>query len=69
MGKASQIGTGCSPQKGAPSRSREEVLRDVKLAIAQDNNYGREARVQGANPYNSYFGKPRRDIWGGRRPV
>lgn len=51
-------------------RTREEVLRDVKLAIAQSSNYGREARAQGSNPYDSRLGRPQRDIWGGhKRPT
>lgn len=50
-----------------PKRTREEVLRDVKLAIAKGRNYGRETRVQGANPYDSAMGKPQQDVWGSKR--
>jgi len=69
MGKRSEIDWGFSPQQGTAKRSREEVLRDVKLAIAQGSNYGREARLQGSNPYDSRFGRPQRDVWNGRRPA
>jgi len=69
MGKISELDWGFSPQKAAPKRSREEALREVKLAIAQGNNYGREARLQGSNPYDSRLGKPQRDVWNGRRPA
>jgi len=51
----------------APKRTHEEVLRDVKLAIAKSRNYGRETRLQGSNPYDSAMGQPQRDIWGGKR--
>jgi hypothetical protein len=67
MGKTPEIDWRLSPQKHAPTRSRDEVLRDVKLAIAQGINYGREARAQGSNPYDSRLGKPQRDVWNGRR--
>ena len=52
-------------------RTREEVLREIKVAIAKERNYGREARSRGANPYESDLGAPqRRDVWGSkRRPV
>jgi hypothetical protein len=57
-------------QSAAQKRSREEVMREVKLAIAQNNNYGREARQQGSNPYDSRLGRPQRDIWGShKRPT
>jgi hypothetical protein len=56
-----------SAREPADKRTREEVLRDVKLAIAQSSNYGSEARTQGSNPYDSRLGKPQRDIWSGRK--
>jgi|HubBroStandDraft_4_1064222.scaffolds.fasta_scaffold68672_3 hypothetical protein len=55
------------PERSANGRSREEVLRDVKLAIAQNSNYGREHRAQGSNPYDSRLGKPQRYIWGSHK--
>jgi hypothetical protein len=62
--------TPTAPQGTSEKRSREEVLREVKLAIAQNNNYGREARQQGSNPYDSRLGKPQRNIWGShKRPT
>jgi hypothetical protein len=71
MGKSSEIDRQSRPtEAAAPQRSREEVLRKVKLALATGANYGREARQQGANPYDSRLGRPQRDIWGrGKRPV
>jgi hypothetical protein len=69
MGKPTDNWRFAPPEK-APKRSRDEVLRDVKLAIAQNSNYGREERTQGSNPYDSRLGRPRRDIWGSnKRPV
>jgi hypothetical protein len=69
MGKTSEIDWAFSPREATPKRSREEVLRDVKLAIAQGSNYGREARQQGSNPYDSRLGRPQRNLWNGRRPA
>jgi len=66
MGNATQIDWRPGTQ-AVPKRTREEVLRDVKLAIAKGKNYGRETRAQGANPYDSAMGKPQRDVWGGKR--
>ncbi len=61
--KASQPST-VTPQR----RDREEVLQEIKVAIAQERNYGREARARGANPYDSHCGAPQqRDVWGTRR--
>jgi hypothetical protein len=51
-----------------PRRNRDEVLRDLKLAIAQNSNYGRESRLQGSNPYDSQLGRSSGDVWGGKRP-
>jgi hypothetical protein len=68
MGKTHEFDFGyaaTAAREPADKRTREEVLRDVKLAIAQSNNYGREARMQGANPYDSRLGKPQQDIWSG----
>jgi len=66
MGNASELDWRSSSQE-LPKRTREEVLRDVKLALAKGRNYGRETRLQGANPYDSAMGKPQRDVWGGKR--
>jgi hypothetical protein len=66
MGKAFKFDLGGSPPPGE-KRSREEVLRDVRLAIAQANNYGRATRQQGSNPYDSKLGRPQRDIWAGKK--
>ena len=49
-------------------RTREEVLRDIKVAIAQERNYGRETRSRGFNPYENSLGAPQRsDVWGSKR--
>jgi hypothetical protein len=63
MGKTAQID---QPAR----RTQEEVLRTVKLALATGSNYGRGARQQGSNPYDSRLGRPQQDIWGrGKRPA
>jgi hypothetical protein len=49
-------------------RSREQVLQDIKVAIAQARNYGREERSRGSNPYEADQGLPLRgDVWGSKR--
>ncbi|HEX4377232.1 MAG TPA: hypothetical protein VHZ99_08785 [Steroidobacteraceae bacterium] len=57
------------PTLAAPARrTREDVLQEIKVAIAQERNYGRDARARGANPYDSNHGMPQqRDIWGSKR--
>ena len=58
------------PAAGSPQgqRTREGVLHDIKVALAKERNYGREARSRGSNPYESSLGVPQqRDIWGSRR--
>jgi hypothetical protein len=62
MGKTHEFDLGPSPAQ-EQKRSRDEVLRDVRQAIAQSSNYGRETRRPGSNPYDSELGRPQRDIW------
>jgi hypothetical protein len=72
MGKSDQFDFGPTPATAPPAekRTRDEVLRDVRLAIAQSNNYGRKSRRPGANPYDSQLGRPQRDVWGNhKRPT
>jgi hypothetical protein len=72
MEKMQELDFNSSPpaRKPADTRSREEILRDCKLAIAQNANYGRQGRLQGSNPYDSRLGKPQRDVWGShKRPT
>jgi hypothetical protein len=71
MGHTAQLDSQPATSKApAPERSREEVLRTVKLALATGSNYGRGTRQQGANPYDSRLGRPQNDIWGrGKRPA
>lgn len=66
MGKPHTIDSGPAPATPSPTaeRTRDEVLRDVRLAIAQSSNYGRRSRRPGANPYDSQLGRPQRDVWG-----
>ena len=58
-------------EKVEPSahRSREDVLRDIKLALAIDGLGLDERRSQsrGFNPYDSGPGGKSRDVWTGRR--
>jgi hypothetical protein len=57
-------------RKPQQQRTREEILRSVKLALATGSNYGRGTRQQGANPYDSRLGKPQHDVWSrGKRPA
>jgi hypothetical protein len=64
MGNASQTESSLSPSE-APRRTQDEVLRDIKVALATGgSNYGRGGRQQGFNPYDSELGRSPRDIWG-----
>ena len=67
MGKAHEIDWRFSPRETS-KRTQGEVLRDIKFALATDADYGREARQQGCNPYDSRLGRTPRDIWTRRRP-
>jgi hypothetical protein len=68
MGKGHEFDFGqtqaAAEQNAAQGRSRDEILREVKLAIAKNSNYGRPSRTQGSNPYDSRLGRPQRNIWG-----
>ncbi|HEY7929060.1 MAG TPA: hypothetical protein VID71_03555 [Steroidobacteraceae bacterium] len=50
-------------------RDREDVLRDIKLALAMDGLGLQERRRQarGFDPYDSALGGNSRDVWRGRR--
>ena len=64
------IDSKATPAAEAPQgqRYRKDVLHDIKVALAKESNYGREARSRGSNPYESNLGVPQqRDIWGSRR--
>lgn len=69
MGKPDTIGLGSAPTTPSPTakRTREDVLRDIRLAVAQSTNYGRRSRTPGANPYDSQFGRPQRNVWGNHK--
>jgi len=67
MGKTSQIESRLTPPQ-APRRTQDEVLRDIKIALATGgSNYGRGSRQQGSNPYDSELGHSPRDVWGRKR--
>ena len=54
----------------APRRSREEVLRDIKMALAIDGGLTLEERrrkSRGFDPYDSGLGAGRSDPWNRRR--
>ena len=55
-------------QPGA-QRSREDILRDIKLALAIDGLGLPERRRQsrGFDPYDNALGGSSRDVWNGRR--
>lgn len=60
--------TGERVEPGA-RRSREDVLREIKLALAIDG-LGldeRRGRGRGFDPYDSGLGGKSRDVWKGRR--
>jgi hypothetical protein len=67
MGKTSGRNLQLS-QPVASGRSQGEVLRDIKVALATGNNYGRQARQQGFDPYDSRLGRTPRDVWGRKTP-
>ena len=50
-------------------RSREDLLRDIKLALAIDGLGLEERRrqVRGIDPYDNSLGGHSRDVWKGRR--
>jgi len=53
----------------AERRSREQVLREIRLALAIDGLGLDERRrqVRGVDPYNSGHSGKRQDIWSARR--
>jgi hypothetical protein len=57
------------PVDPGASRNREDVLRDIKLALAIDGLGLDERRSQtrGFDPYDSGLGGKSRDLWKGRR--
>jgi hypothetical protein len=64
MANTSQTEPGLSTSE-APRRSQDEVLKDIKVALATGgSNYGRGGRQQGSNPYDSELGRSPRDVWG-----
>jgi hypothetical protein len=65
MGKTLDLDRSPNPPD-ASKRTRGELLRDIKLALATGSNYGRGARQQGFNPYDSQLGRTPRDLWGRR---
>jgi hypothetical protein len=64
MDSTSRTESPLSPSE-APRRSQDEVLNDIKVALATGgSNYGRGGRQQGSNPYDSELGRSPRDVWG-----
>jgi hypothetical protein len=53
----------------AERRSREQVLRDIRLALVIDGMGLDERRrlVRGVDPYNSGHSGQRQDVWSARR--
>lgn len=68
MGKTSNSRDLKLSEPVAYGRSRGEVLRDIKVALATGSNYGREARQQGFDPYDSRLGRTPRNVWGRKTP-
>jgi hypothetical protein len=68
MGEPEEPKPGEYLESGA-RRSREDVLRDIKLALAIDalGLDGRRRQARGFNPYDSGPGEQERDLWKGRR--
>jgi hypothetical protein len=66
MAKPHEFDFGAAPatKPSTGQRTRDEVMRDVRLAVAQNSNYGRQSRTPGSNPYDSQMGRPQRNVWG-----
>ncbi len=54
-----------------PTRSREQVLKQIKLALVTGAELGilefDDHRARGSDPYNSRLGAAQRDVWSRRR--
>jgi hypothetical protein len=51
-----------------PPRRRDEVLKEIKLALVINHGVGIDAQQRGGfDPYDSRLGSARRDVWGQRR--
>lgn len=68
MGKTSDSRDLQLSEPVAYRRTRGEVLRDIKVALATGSRYGLEARQQGFDPYDSRLGRTPRSIWGRKTP-
>jgi len=62
MGKA-QHGDRWPAPKTEPSRSRDETLHTIKVALVTAAGLGLEASAGGADPYDSKLGTAPRDVW------
>lgn len=66
----SEYGHDHPAQSGQPRRSRDQVLRQIKLELLTDAELGilgSDERSRGSDPYNSRLGAAPRDVWS-RRP-
>lgn len=51
-----------------PPRRRDQVLKQITLALVTDDGLGIDTRQHGgSDPYDSRLGAARRDVWGQRR--
>jgi hypothetical protein len=58
---------GCEQREPRP---RQEVFKDIALALVTNHGVGNESRgCGGADPYDSRLGTARGDVWGQRRRV
>jgi hypothetical protein len=49
-------------------RPRDEVFKDIALALVTNHGAGNESRQRGgSDPYDSRLGTARSDVWGQRR--
>jgi hypothetical protein len=63
LNKPSQV---LGPQP--PPRRRDEVIKEIALALVTNNGVGVDSRVCGGfDPYDSRLGGAQRDVWGKRR--
>ena len=52
--------------KSEPTRSREETLHTIKVALVTAAGLGADAPAGGSDPYDSKLGTAPRDVWTGR---
>jgi hypothetical protein len=68
MGKAPDNHWRILGSEQRPPRPRDEVLKDIALALVTNHGVGNESHRRGGfDPYDSRLGAARRDVWGQKR--